>query len=398
MLLDNSLLQFSEITSDHFTNRIYKALFHEMQECYSTKGFADITILKSTDVMTITDIMNFVPSVKSFQHHKNYLVDLGVKRDLLKTLQDIQKIANENNVDAEALKSEALIRLNDVKLSMQTQKDTRISESVLRTLQALEDKSNQSSTKWGIKWLDEKTGGVSPGLTYLAARPSVGKTALALQIGKYVAKQGKKVAIFSLEMDETALTQRMIANAGNINKNKFKADAVLNEQDWTKISFTSGELYKLPIHIFDDKNYIEEIILHAEELRAKEGLDFLIIDYVQLVETRHKTNNTNERISYISRQIKKYQQQTKIHVLALSQFNRETEAKKFPTLANLRDSGSLEQDANNVFFLHEESQDFDQTEKEHKDLLLIIAKQREGDRNIYCNLKFFGGTQRFYEK
>ena len=122
----------------------------------------------------------------------------------------------------------------------------------------------------------------------------------------------------------------------------------------------------------------------------------LIIDYVQLVETKQKCNTVNERISYISRMLKKYQQQTKIHVLALSQFNRETESKKFPTLANLRDSGSLEQDANNVFFLHEENQDLEESKDTVKDLMLIIAKQREGERNIFCNLKFYGNTQRFY--
>lgn len=403
LILDNSLIEKAqhEISYNHFHNEIYKRLYEEIVSCYKSKGIADITILKSVDVQSLAEIINFVPTVSNWSKYKKELVDLGVKRELLRAIDEIKKRAEDITLDGEALKFESLSILNDIKVESKSEEKSHVSDVILQSLKLLEDKHNGNIIykSWGIKWLNEKTGGIKPALTYLAARPSVGKTAFALQIGKYVAKQGGKVAIFSLEMDKASICNRLICNLGNIDKNIFDRPGIVPEKVWSEINRNACLISELPIHIYDKQFSIEKILLKSEEQRAKHGLDLLIVDYVQLCESKQKFSSPNERISYISRQLKKYQQQTGIHVLALSQFNRETELKKFPTLANLRDSGSLEQDGNNVLFLHEEYSEPDQTQdQDSKEILLIIAKQREGERNICTKLKFYGRSQRFYEQ
>ena len=402
LMINNKLIEQAqkEITYNHFYNELYKRLYEEILDCYKKKGIADLTVLKGVDIESLTEIISFVPTVSNWNKYKRELIDLGVKRELLRATEDIRKKVESEDADPEILKFDCLNILNAIKIESKQAENSHVGDIVADALTCLENKHNGCviHKKWGIKWLDEKSGGIKSELTYLAARPSVGKTAFALQIAKYVAKQGDRVAIFSLEMDKTSVCNRMICNAGNIDKNHFDKGGCIPDDAWKQISLTSAQISELPIHIYDKYYTIEEILLRAEEQRTRYGLDMLILDYVQLCESRQKFNSTNDRISYISRQLKKYQQQTGIHIMALSQFNRESEQKKFPTLANLRDSGSLEQDGNNVFFLHEEYVDPEQGESQkHKDIYLIIAKQREGERNISTMLKFYGNTQRFYD-
>lgn len=402
LMLDNKLIETAqrEINSTYFYNGLYSRLFDEIIEVFAKKGIADLTVLKTLDIEDLVEIMDFVPTTESFKRYKKELIALKSKRELLKSLDEIKLRLNNEHEDMEDIKLDCLGIINDIKIEDKCDEKSCVGDIVMESIDLLEKRNSGEKVfkKWGIKWLDEKTGGIKPALTYLAARPSIGKTALALQLGKYMAKQGGKIAFFSLEMDKVSICNRLICNAGGINKTYFDSGTGIPEDVWATIGKTANEVMQLPLYIYDKYFTIEEIILTAEEQRAKHGLDVLILDYVQLCESKQKFNSTNDRISYISRQLKKYQQKTGIHILALSQFNRETETKKFPTLANLRDSGSLEQDGNNVFFLHEEYCDPEQVEKAaHRDLLLIIAKQREGERNICCKLKFYGNTQRFYQ-
>lgn len=404
LIIDNTLIENArvQIKPSYFNVPIHRKLYEEILECNVTKKFADITVLKTLDLESLISIVDFVPSASSYEHYKNELIDLAVKRELISACDNLKKRIMSDGETSDVLKCEALNSFNEIKTQVSYRENTSISQFALSSLEHLENRHNgivEKNRNWGIKWLDAKTGGIRPGLTYLAARPSVGKTALALQIGKNVAKQGGKVALFSLEMDAKSITNRLICNEGNINKNYFDRDIAITEETWVGLSRTAANISTLQFDIFDKCFTIEEILLNAEELRARKGLDFLIIDYIQLCETIQKYNSPNERISYISRQLKKYQQRTGIHVLALSQFNRETELKKFPTLANLRDSGALEQDANNVLFLHDENPELDAKERiESKELVLVIAKQREGERNIFGKINFYGAVQRFYDK
>lgn len=399
MLIDNALIETAtkEITSQDFYGKAYELLFAEIVERRNTTGYADITNLKSVPIETLVEVSNFAPTCIQFKSYLKELKELSMKRKLARQLERLKVEINNNNL--EEIKSEVLNLACDIKIEDFVEEKTDICNIVLESLTQLESKYNnmcKQFPKWGFKWFDEKTGGVKPGLTYLAARPSVGKTAFALQIALNVAKQGVKVGIFSLEMDKVSLCNRLICNYGNIKKDYFDKAISIPDEVWKQISLITPVITEMPISIYDKAYSIEEILLLAREQQATQGLDFLILDYIQLCETSYKCNSPNERITYISRQLKKFQQQTGIHILALSQLNRESERKEFPTLSSLRDSGSLEQDANMVIFLHEDFKMSESTQESSKEILLIIAKQREGERNIYSSLKFYGVTQRFY--
>jgi replicative DNA helicase len=400
LLIENKLIVSGKLPSEAFYLGAHKKLYEEIIETYEKQGAADINLLKSVKIDELVDLMNNVLTISNFCIYQKQLMELKAKRDILKVAESVKNEVNNFDGTIEELKGNMLSAINDIEVLDNEKECVSILDICVESLNVLEDRHNNNKTplKWGISWLDEKTGGVKPTLTYLAARPSVGKTALALQISKFIAKQGGKVAVFSLEMDKISVVNRMICNAGNINKDYFDKSVRLPDEVWAKLSETVANVSNLPIFVYDKYFRIEEILLKAEEQRLKDGLDVLVLDYIQLAETSQNFKSANERISYISRQLKKYQQKTGVSILALSQFSRGADTNEYPALSHLRDSGSLEQDGRNIWFLHCEKDDpTEHDDNKGKEVKLIIAKQSEGERNIFKKLKFYGKTQRFYE-
>jgi len=404
MILDNSLIRRIQpnFKPEYFYNTTNQNLYCHIIRMYEEKKAVDIPILfdaSVVDIAYITEICNSIATTLNIKHYINIVRNLGIRRELIKASEKIKEIVlNDDIEEIDVVKSESLAVINGVQLPDNQKVHTKAFDVVLSSLNALEKRYKQGYNayrSWGLDWLQIKTGGVKTEYTILAARPSVGKTALALQLAKTIAIQGGKVAIFSLEMSSEDCINRMICNEGNVNKDYFDKPGTLDEEGWIKINKTAANISSLPITIYDDIFYIEQIVLKCEELKSENQLDFVLIDYIQLLETSKKTANPNERVAHISRLIKKMQQRNKIHVLALSQFNRESENQSEPTLKNLRDSGSLEQDASNVWFLHVPAKA--EQKEEIVETQLIIAKQREGERNIKRTLKFYGKTQKFYE-
>lgn len=403
MICDNKLIRKIQeaLKVEYFYNPEHLHLYESILKIYEKNKAVDIAMLNEFDFAFIAEIAETIITTSNIRQHIKIVRELAIRRDIIKSTEKIRNIAITEDMEIETVKSESLSILNGISIPEKKRSQTKMLDIATSFLNNLENRYKQGvnpNKSWGLQWLDDKTGGIKPEFTILAARPSVGKTALALQLGKCVAEQGAKVAIFSLEMSRDMLTGRMIANHGRIDKTLFDKTHLLKDEHWQAIGRVSSQIAMLPITMFDDVMYIEEIVLKCEEMKADEGLDLVIIDYIQLVETHKKTTNANERVSHISRALKKLQQSNNIHLLALSQFNRETEKQTLPTLSNLRDSGSLEQDANNVWFLHVDSKDSENAQKvEYIETQLIIAKQREGERNIKKKLKFYGKTQRFYE-
>ena len=400
LLIENKLIVKGKLPSDAFYLGAHKTLYEEICNTYEKQGAADINLLKSVKFEELVELMDSVMTVSNFCIYQKQLMEMKAKREIIKVADKIKSEVNDFNGTIEELKGNMLGAINDIEVLDNEKECVRIIDICVESLNILEERHNNNKTllKWGISWLDEKTGGIKPTLTYLAARPSVGKTAFALQTAKYVAKQGGKVAVFSLEMDKISVVNRMVCNAGNINKDCFDKSVILPDEVWAQVNTTMANISSLPIFVYDKYYRIEEILLKAEEQRIEEGLDLLILDYIQLTETAENFRSPNERISYISRQLKKYQQKTGVSVLALSQFSRGADTNEYPALSHLRDSGSLEQDGRNIWFLHCEKDDpTEQTLSGGKEIKLIIAKQSEGERNIYKKLKFYGRTQRFYE-
>jgi replicative DNA helicase len=244
-------------------------------------------------------------------------------------------------------------------------------ELIPAELEAMENEHYQST---GIQTqfydLDRIIGGLRPGdLVLIAARPGQGKTALAGNIAYNVAVKGYKVGFFSLEMTASKLARRFFASIGRIDGDKLK-NAAMNEEEWRRLAEAAGELVELPIHIDDASNITAlDVRARARRLKFKGELDLLIVDYLQLLKP-HRGKSREQEVTAMSQAIKSLAKELEVPVLALCQLNREIEKRtmKRPMLSDLRESGSLEQDADVVIFIS------------RTDSLaeIEVAKQRDG--------------------
>src|SRR5579871_745993 len=253
----------------------------------------------------------------------------------------------------------------------------------------------------GFSKFDEMTSGLHGGeLFILAARPSMGKTALALNIAQHVAmhpKMRKPVAVFSLEMSSESLLTRLLCAAARVDQHKFRA-GFLNQDERRKLQVALGDLTEAPLFL-DDTAGVNLMDIHSKvrRMKSEHGLSLVVIDYLQLMSSRGRTENRNQEVSAISRGLKLMAKDLDIPFLVLSQLSRAAETRvgdHKPQLSDLRDSGSIEQDADLVAFIHRE-EIYKKDDESVKGLAdLIIAKQRNGPiGNV--PLRFLGKFTRF---
>jgi replicative DNA helicase len=240
----------------------------------------------------------------------------------------------------------------------------------------------------GLQELDSLTSGLQPGeLVVVAARPSLGKTALALNIAAHAAIENKKVVgMFSLEMSKESLVIRLLCSEARIDSHKLRT-GFTSRQEWERITPALGRLSEAPLFIDDTPALsIMQIRAKARRLKAEKGLDLLIVDYLQLISGQGRFENRTQEVSYISRSLKSIAKELKVPVLALSQLSRAPEQRpgQRPQLSDLRESGSIEQDADVVIFIFREKRAAEGQEGEEEfpqggsETKLIIGKQRNG--------------------
>jgi len=241
----------------------------------------------------------------------------------------------------------------------------------------------------GLDDLDKMTSGLQPGeLVVVAARPSLGKTALALNIAAHAAiKQHKTVGFFSLEMSKESLVIRLLCSEGEIDSHKLRS-GFSSREDWNKLTRALGRLGDAPLLIEDTPALsIMQIRTKARRLKMEKGLDLMIVDYLQLVSGQGRFENRTQEVSYISRGLKSIAKELKVPVLAVSQLSRAPEQRPGlgrPQLSDLRESGSIEQDADVVIFIYRERKTAQEAEPEGDGdrrgypMKLIVGKQRNG--------------------
>jgi replicative DNA helicase len=271
-------------------------------------------------------------------------------------------------------------------------------------LKAYTDPEMKPGLPTGFLDYDAMTGGLQKSeLTIIASRPSMGKTALAMNIAQNVAI-GKKniVAIFSLEMSRSSLERRMMASRAWVNVRKAQEGIYLNRDERIKLETALGDLVESNNIFIDDSATLTPIQLRAKARRLKQRqgrLDLIIVDYMQLMSAGVKTGNRQEEVAHISRSLKACAKELEVPVIALAQIHRgpEQRTNKRPILADLRESGQIEQDADVVAFIHRESyynHDEDISESEKALAELIIGKQRNGPTGI-VRLAFVSQLTRF---
>jgi replicative DNA helicase len=260
----------------------------------------------------------------------------------------------------------------------------QIVKSSFGTLEVLLDRGNRvTGIETGFIELDNMTSGFQPGeLIVLAARPSLGKTALALNIASHACINcAKKVGVFSLEMSKESLALRLLCSEARIDSHKLRSGFTTRE-DWPKMTQALGRLAEAPLYIEDTPALsIMQIRAKARRLKAEKGLDLLIIDYLQLATGHGRYENRTQEVSYISRGLKSIAKELNVPVLALSQLSRAPEQRpgQKPMLSDLRESGSIEQDADVVIFIFRERRSGEDGEEiAGEETKLIIGKQRNG--------------------
>ena len=249
----------------------------------------------------------------------------------------------------------------------------------------------------GFQELDEMTHGLHPGqLVILAARPAVGKSTLALDIARNAAiKHNKPVIFFSLEMGRAEIAMRMLSAESRIYLQNMRKGA-LSDNDWSRIASVRGEINSAPLYIDDSPNMtLVEIRAKCRRLADRVGLQMIVIDYIQLMTSGKKVESRQQEVSEFSRALKLLAKELEVPVIAISQLNRNSEKSenKKPELSHLRESGSLEQDADVVVLLHRE----DIADKEHSragEADLIVAKQRNGPTGTVV-VNFLGQFSKF---
>ncbi|MCC9855948.1 replicative DNA helicase [Streptococcus agalactiae] len=341
----------------------------------------------------IVELVNSVPTSANAEFYAKIVSEKAMLRDIISKLTDTVNMAYEGN-DSDEIIATAEKALVDINEHSNRSGFRKISDVLKVNYENLELRSQQTSDVTGLptgfRDLDRITTGLHPDqLIILAARPAVGKTAFVLNIAQNVGtKQNRPVAIFSLEMGAESLVDRMLAAEGMVDSHSLRTGQ-LTDQDWNNVTIAQGALADAPIYIDDTPGIkITEIRARSRKLSQEvdDGLGLIVIDYLQLI-SGTRPENRQQEVSEISRQLKILAKELKVPVIALSQLSRGVEQRqdKRPVLSDIRESGSIEQDADIVAFLYRD--DYYRREGEEAEEIVedntvevILEKNRAGAR------------------
>ncbi|HXY31478.1 MAG TPA: replicative DNA helicase [Gemmatimonadaceae bacterium] len=355
----------------------------------------------------IAVLVDAVPTAANVEYHARIVKEKALMRRLIETSTSIVAEAFEGRLTAAELLDEAEHRVFQVSQQRGTQGFVRVKELMWPTMERIEalQRGGKSITgvPSGFSDLDEMTSGFQPSdLVIIAARPSMGKTALVLNIAQYAAiERNMPVAVFSLEMSKESLVQRMLTSEGRVDAQKMRK-GMLRDEDYSRLARAAGILSGAPIWI-DDAAAITllEIRSKARRLKADSDIQMVIVDYLQLIQGPTGSESRQQEISAISRSLKALAKELSVPVVALSQLSRAPEQRAGdhrPQLSDLRESGAIEQDADLVMFIYRQEVYDGPTDKDGNSLEgraeIIVGKQRNGPIG-FVNLFFHKAYTRF---
>lgn len=351
-----------------------------------TSVLADANLLEEIGgVSYLSDLANSVPTAANIEYYGKIVEEKSILRRLIRTATGIVEDGYSREDEVEVLLNEAEKTIMEVAQRKNAGAFQNIKDVLVQTYDNIEllheNKGDVTGIPTGFVELDKMTAGFQRNdLIIVAARPSVGKTAFALNIAQNVAtKTDENVAIFSLEMGADQLVMRMLCAEGNIDAQRLRTGS-LTPEDWGKLTMAMGSLSDSGIYIDDTPGIrVSEIRSKCRRLKQETGLGMILIDYLQLIQGSGRSDNRQQEVSEISRTLKELARELKVPVIALSQLSRGVEQRqdKRPMMSDIRESGSIEQDADIVAFLYRD--DYYDKESENKNIIeIIIAKQRNG--------------------
>lgn len=395
-----------ELTPDMFYIDANQKLFRALFELYRNNIPIDITTVKNEldkqknlnsigGIEYLTETIDTVATTANLDSYISIVKEKAVKRRLIDTATSIITNTYEENEDLAVLLDKSEQKILNVVKARTSSEFTPISEALRIAQENLEilakNKSAITGLQTGFYDLDKATSGLHEGeLIIIAARPGMGKTAFALNVATNAAfTTDKAIAIFNLEMSAEQLVNRMISSVGQIEGEKLKTGR-LEHTDWKKYNEAMSQLADTNIYIEDNASItVSEIKAKCRRLASSEkGLALVVIDYLQLVTTGNRTESRQVEVSDISRSLKTMAMELKVPVIALAQLSRNAERRESnqPRLADLRESGSIEQDADLVMFLNRQDYFENKTVDNKVNIVpvdLIIAKHRRGSTGLY---------------
>ena len=416
MLIDEDarIKVFETVKKDFFYAPAHQQIFSSMVKLFERNERCDLITLTNQlkldgkleevgGIEYLTEIAEFVPTAAHIDEYIKIVKDKYILRSLISNAtQIISEASNEPDEVEELLdKAESLIfEISQHKIEKEAY---LLKELIKENLEIIEDIQNRKGLITGLPTgyvdLDRYIGGLHPSeFIIIASRPGMGKTALATNIALNLAAGGEQIPIlfFSLEMSKEQLVQRILCCEAKINSKKLR-EGILSDKEIAKLLLAAGQLEKAPIFIDDTPSLtVFELRARARRLKAKEDIKLIIIDYLQLMKGTRRTENRQQEITEISASLKSLARELNVPVIAISQLSRATEQRenKKPHLSDLRESGSIEQDADLVLFLYRE----DYYNNDDPDIQgiseIIIAKQRNGPTGS-VNLTFIKEFTRF---
>ncbi len=401
----------SKLNEDDFANINNKKVFETVKQLW-LKGetISPSSVYAANSDVSIADIISMDDMVLATKDEIDRMAakvkNISALRKINKLTLDIQKDIKTSK-DAKAIKTKIFEALDTIDIDIQNVKIKNLKTVLFETTDWIESqyiKAQQNDLMLtGIPDLDYCTGGLFDGeMTVIAARPSVGKTALGLFIAIKLAREGRKVHFVSREMSSNAIGMRILSMASGIDTGRIKAGKITEEQ-WQKIARALGEYSTSNLIVDTDSKTPSDIKAVTKEIQAKDGLDIVIIDYLQILTPDGRHNTREQEVASISRSLKNLSLDLNKPVIVLAQLNRNAENKR-PTLADLRESGAIEADADNVWFLHypTENQLYDNQKNKfmvcknnnYEYMEIIIGKHRNGPVGM-IDVIFDPGKMRF---
>ena len=351
----------------------------------------------------LSELINTVPTSAYVENYAEIVKGHYIKRKLISFSSRLVERSFEDKEEVKKLLDSAESEIFGLSESYIHRDFVQLKDILAQSFERLEEFSkNQDGIRGvstGFKDLDNKLAGLQDSnLLILAARPGIGKTTLAVNIAMHAALKDKMpVGIFSLEMSKEELVDRLLVGQADIDAWKLKTGK-LSSDDYSRLTQAMGDLSEAPIYIDDTPGLsILEMRTKARKLKIEKGIKMIIVDYLQLIDSGKRIDNRVQEVSYISQNLKNIARELKVPVLALSQLSRavENRTEKKPQLSDLRESGSIEQDADVVMFLYFENDGADLLDKSKRICKLSIAKHRNGP-TAEISLMFRGDRVRFF--
>ncbi|MFC4183623.1 replicative DNA helicase [Saccharococcus thermophilus] len=399
VFLDPSALTLASeiLIPEDFYRAAHQKIFHAMLRVADkgepvdlvtvTAELADTQQLEEVGgVSYLSELADSVPTAANVEYYARIVEEKSVLRRLIRTASSIAQDGYTREDEVDVLLDEAERKIMEISQRKHSGTFKNIKEVLVQTYDNIEMLHNRKGEVTGIPTgfteLDRMTSGFQRSdFIIVAARPSVGKTAFALNIAQNVAtKTNENVAIFSLEMSAQQLVMRMLCAEGNINAQNLRTGK-LTPEDWGKLTMAMGSLSNAGIYIDDTPSIrVSDIRAKCRRLKQESGLGMVVIDYLQLIQgSGRNRENRQQEVSEISRSLKALARELEVPVIALSQLSRSVEQRqdKRPMMSDIRESGSIEQDADIVAFLYRD--DYYNKDSENKNIIeIIIAKQRNG--------------------